>query len=323
LITIPYKLAHKCASNFNGREHCDVAVNNFLAANNESNTIFQLPTNVCEHPTSDSDMNDSKGLFFAHYWRRHSRRGSLFTRIPLPVVPSNRMLRLAENRLNIAVHIRRGDFLRSEVKAKRGIMKDEIYAAVIADAIAIISKVESPFQKAPVTIHIYSEGRIEEKTPYSSHATDIQNKQYFDATGAPRDSEWWTQLMHSMAWRAMEVGGSEQRIRDAKVEFHISDDTLTSLHEMAAADVFVGSRSGLSTQLVWSLSRGIAIIPMSSSIALELGKIGQVCCSVPFDHDTATFNHERFERYWEAYSQANGPSAKRAFSGIRRRRRRR
>lgn len=317
IITIPYKLAHKCASHHNGREHCDKAVERFLLANNESNTIFQLPTNVCEHPTSDSDMNDSKGLFFAHYWRRHARRGHLFSRIPAPLIPSARPLRFQENRINIAVHIRRGDFLRSDVKAKRGIMKDEIYAVVIADIIALISKQVSPFQFMPVTVHIYSEGGIDEASPYSSHATDIQNKQYFDATGEPRDDKWWTSLMHGMAWRSLEIGGDSRRIRDAKVEMHISDDTLKSLHEMIAADVFVGSRSGLSTQLVWSLSRGVVVVPVSSSISLEQGKIGDVCCSIPFDHDTGAFDRMRFLRYWKSYARANGPSAERAFSGIR------
>ncbi len=323
VVTIPYKLAHKCASHHNGRRYCDQAVREFLAANNESHTVFQLPTNVCEHPTSDSDMNDSKGLFFAHYWRRHARRGQLFAHIPAPILPSSRPLRFQENRLNIAVHIRRGDFLRSDVKAKRGIMKDEIYAAVVADAIALISKDESPFRHMPVTVHVYSEGGIDDATPYSSHATEIQNKQYFDAAGEPRDAAWWTHLMHGMAWRSLEIGGDSARIRDARVEMHISDDTLTSLHEMIAADVFVGSRSGLSTQLVWSLSRGIVVVPVASSISLELGKIGDVCCSIPFDHDTGAFDRQRFSRYWRAYARANGPSAERAFSGIRRRRRRR
>lgn len=321
LVQIPYRLAHKCASYHNGREHCDVAIARFLEQHNDSHTVFQLPTEVCHHPTSDSDMNDSKGLFFAHYWRRHARRGGVFARIPSPP-PSARTLRLQEARVNVAVHVRRGDFLRNDVRVKRGIMLDETYAAVIADVVAIISRVDSVFQDMPVSIHIYSEGGIEEKQPYSSHATDIQNKQYFDASGTPRDVAWWKALLRSTLPRS-EIGGSVERIKTAEVEMHISDDTLTSLHEMIAADVFIGSRSGLSTQLVWSLSRGIVVVPMSSSNALELGKIGQVCCSVPFDHDSGIFDASRFRRYWEAYSVANGPSAERAFNGVRRRRRRR
>lgn len=319
LVNIPYKLAHKCASHHNGREYCDVEVARFLALHNQSHTVFQLPKSVCEHPTSDSDMNDSKGFFFAHYWRRHARRGNLFGYIPTPP-PSTRTLRLQENRVNIAVHIRRGDFLRSDVRAKRGIMEDGTYAAVIADVIALIAGVESVFQDMPVTVHIYSEGGIDEKQPYSSHATDIQNKQYFDSTGTPRDVKWWTNLLHETAPRpGLGAAEAADLIKRATVEMHISDDTLASLHEMIAADVFVGSRSGLSTQLVWSLSRGVVLVPMSSSNSLELGKIGHICCSVPFDHDDGKFDGRRFERYWEAYSIANGPSAERAFNGVRRR----
>lgn len=41
----------------------------------------------------------------------------------------------------------------------------------------------------------------------------------------------------------------------------VSTDTIDAMHEMIGADWFLGSMSGLSTQVIGSLGRGILLLP--------------------------------------------------------------
>lgn len=310
IVDVPEDIAHHCAGKHKGAGSCENAIDEFLSQHNDSRTIFQLPPEFCRQPTSDSDLNLSKGFFFAHYWRRHARRGSFARRR----LRSRRHLKIEEGVMNIAVHVRRGDFLTPEVRKKRGVLADATFAQVLVDILTIVGARGGPLARMRPVVHIFSEGSVP-RAGYSSHATELQTKEYFDSDGVPRDAGWWKELLATTQPRASvldAIDGDPRPVPAVDVRMHISEDTLASLHEMIAADIFVGSRSGLSNQLVWALSRGVSAVPMSNTNGIELGRIGKVCCSVPFDHDSGKFDAARFARYWEAYTIANDDSAERA-----------
>lgn len=212
--------------------------------------------------------------------------------------------------LNVAVHVRRGDFLDPATQEKRDITPDSTFAKVIVDALAIVDAVGGTFAEMPVTIHIYSEGKVKGST-LSIHDVHTQDSKYYDSAGQPRDAEWWRDLILETSPHP-KLAAAHNLKKRLRVVLHISEDTLLSLHEMVSSDIFVGSKSGLSNALVWSLSRGIALIPHAGTIDSEMGRKGYVCCSVAFDNGTGSFIRALFKRYWKAYVMANEDSALRS-----------
>lgn len=67
-----------------------------------------------------------------------------------------------------------------------------------------------------------------------------------------------------------------------------------------AADIFIGSLSGLSTYTVRTLSRAVQVFPGISAAALR-----GLCCSVGARVDTGAFNRELFLAQWDRYRLAN------------------
>lgn len=297
-VNIPVHMEFNCHCS---EERCLVLTAEYLRKHSDSHTIFQTPRESCSGPATDGDFLKTKNLFFHKYWNRH---GQLLWGDK--TVETTRPIRYKESELNVAIHVRRGDFLDAATRSMREITEDAVFAKILVDALSIVHEIGGVFANMPVAVHIYSEGKLSSGRVSSVHAINLQDRNYYDSNGIVRDTSWWQQLINNTLTN---VTHSLPKIR---VVFHISEETLLCLHEMVSADIFIGSKSGMSTALVWSLSRGIVLIPPSGPLNSERGKKGNICCSIPFKNRDGSFPHQLFRKYWEVFVAANALSASRA-----------
>lgn len=125
------------------------------------------------------------------------------------------------DKLNIAIHIRRGDLLpgRQFSDLSSRMLPDEWYLQVIDAALNNPSK--------PVALHIFSEG---------------QDGQYYSENGTP------------FSWR------EHFKQSPHEVHEHIDSDFLSTFHHLIHADILIGSKSGMS-HLAGMLSEHIKLMP--------------------------------------------------------------
>lgn len=303
LVSVPDHLAFHCDAQAHEDTtdkfaSCQKNVDIFLRAHQSTHTIFQLPIERCGPPSSDSNFLETKDFFYTKYWAAHAQRVASDWS-----AKSHRVSRLQQHELTIAVHVRRGDFLDPAVG--RQIIKDDTFTHVLATILEQVQDVGGPFSAMPIAVHVYSEGKLlQNQTRLASiHSYINQDNVYYDSLGIPRDAAWWLDLL-------LKSSKDRELLRPRlRVVMHISEPTLTCLHEMASADIFVGSSSGLSNQLIWAIARGLVVIPWSGTASLEEGRRGKLCCTVQFSPDTGRFDTDRLRLYWDAYSSANSASA--------------
>jgi hypothetical protein len=125
------------------------------------------------------------------------------------------------DKLNIAIHIRRGDLLpgRQFSDLSSRMLPDRWYLQVIDAAL------NNP--RKPVAIHIFSEGK---------------DGQYHSENGAPFS---WREHFKKLPYEVHE---------------HIDSDFLSTFHHLINADILVGSKSGMS-HLAGMLSEHIKLMP--------------------------------------------------------------
>lgn len=301
LVNIPSNLSSRCPL----RATCSEDTTDFLLRHPHPNTIFQVPQPTCAAPSTDGSLIHTKNFFYHKYWNRHGtilwseskRKPSL-------------KVRYSESELNIAIHVRRGDFLHPETRRTDDLIHDETFAVALQNVLVGFRQVGGLFSKLPIAVHIYSEGKLMRQQVPSTHDTDEQDKMYYDSEGHPRNASWWEHLILNRGHlKGRQYAASvKNRLRFIH---HISEDTLLSAHEMIAADVFIGSKSAMSLHLVWSIAKGIVIVPRSGTFGTELTRFGLLCCTVPFSQDNGNFSLSLFRRYWGAYTKANEATVRR------------
>lgn len=341
IIQIPWKLATKQCRQ---RSTCEDETKAFIGLHNESHTIFQAPYRECGAPDTDLDLLYTKNLFYHQYWKRHAQstpwsplsQGKDFSYNPLSLIfrirkrkrrdlsppPLSRPIRYREDELVIAIHSRRGDFLEESSNRSSDLTPDVAFAKAVQRVLLTIRKTGAPFSNLPRTsIHIYSEGKLSlspNSTANSIHDTTAHDRKYYDEQGIAQNASWWQNLLftkygdQTAAYETMMVSFSTK----LRVVMHVSDDTLLSAHEMASADVFIGSMSAYSVMMVWSLARGIVLVPTSNPQIAELKEKGTVCCTVPFDKTSGEFSVSLFTRFWKAYVRANGVTLEKVFNSL-------
>lgn len=178
-------------------------IDQFIQNNPEPNVIFK----VRKIPSGDYEYGSTRDWFLGAY--KDARQTS-----PIPNL-------LTANKLNIAVHIRRGDLLpgRQFNNLSSRMIPDAWYLGLLK---IILSKVAQP-----IAIHIFSEGK---------------NGQYQSELGQP--FSWVEQFPD----------------RDLKVIEHIDSSFLESFNALVHADILVGSKSGMS-HLGAVLNQNIKIMP--------------------------------------------------------------
>lgn len=210
--------------------------------------------------------------------------------------------RLRGDELTIAVHARRGDFFREG----RPMISVRAFARVVRRVVDVVNGVDGVFARMGVMVNVYSEGGAVNGSV--GHDVGLHSKVFRDADGGV--------LSRGEVRRVFldeEVDGLGKVFRNGlRVELRVSEDTVECLHEMIAADVFVGSKSGMSLHVVGSLSRGaMQILPVRSEeesewrgVVLFDGRSGHV----------ARAEVERMRRYWREFEIWNEDSARMALS---------
>jgi len=125
------------------------------------------------------------------------------------------------NKLNIAIHIRRGDLLpgRQFSDLSSRMLPDAWYLEILNTILIKATK--------PVAIHIFSEGK---------------DGQYHSENGEPFS---WKNYFHGTAYEINE---------------HIDSDFLSTFHHLINADILIGSKSGMS-HLAGTLSTQLKLMP--------------------------------------------------------------
>ena len=246
-------------------------------------------------------LRTTRGFFHTKYWNRHGRQGFWW---PHPEARERvYAVNYSEKDLNIAVHVRRGDFFSER---KRKMLKDSTYAKIIADVLDMVEEESGPFSRVRPVVHIYSEGRKVYQGGFL-HDTSHMDRLYYDENGIPHTEDHWRKLLDRYA---KHLSGHRWPSK-VEVVMHISGDTLTDLHNMITADIFVGSESAMSVGLVRSLSRGVTVLPGFPD------HDDYECCSTRFSsNEGILYSRGQFLRKWRAYEAANGASLLRSLGEI-------
>lgn len=245
-----------------------------LRQHDEPYTVFHMPHKVCgSSPTYTWFGAESRSFFFHKYWDAHAQypgkkakayessakelSGRMYReswrRLRIPWVPPRGVLhRLKEEEMTIAVHVRRGDFF----KDKRPMVPMRAFAKVVRRVVAEVRQNNGTFARMRIGIHIFSEGMPKEGWSVG-HDIKRHTSMFHDADG--------TVLTRCAVRRMLEDrkdGLGNIFENGMRVELRVSEDTVRSLHEMIASDVFIGSLSRMNHHLVGSLSRaGIQLFP--------------------------------------------------------------
>jgi hypothetical protein len=259
----------------------------FLAQHNESFTIFEMSNEFCATSPTFSNFTLTRPWFRTKYWERHwlpsrgnglSHAYALCGKSPQNGSELDTSLRSAsiqdapllfrDGELSIAVHVRRGYFL---VDKGRVSIKSAVYAQIIRTALDVVENTGGPFATMPAAVYIYSEGkpkRAKSEASFMTHKVDALTDDYIDETGVVRDVSWWSDLIRRTKPQGYlrDSPRAGKQVKMPRVELRVSQSTDQTLHQMIAADVFVGSASGLSINLVKTLSRGVGIYPRNAPV---------------------------------------------------------
>lgn len=253
---------------------CVERTTQFAEKHNKPDTLFQMTPSICHTAFRIQNMTLTKEFLRAKYWRFHSRYGSVQSpsfvqtlrrklRNPNESIfgmfrpTDSRQLSLSPHKVQIAVHIRRGDFFHYTT---REIIPDEMYADVICEILKALK--HSTRRAVPTMINIYSEGIA--KKIASNHNISSMKKIYLNERGHPMPKNYWPLLIQNRLQLLNET------VQLSQIKLHIATDTISAVHDMISADFFIGSRSGLSTTIVKTYSRGLLILPLS-----KLGSLGR------------------------------------------------
>lgn len=335
LVVIPETVVDDCMKigilNSAKKAKCEQSLTRFLQKNKEPNTLFSISDHMCNFRRSSNIFGDTKHFYWHKYWAKHG----IWPAQNLAQIHKKKILfrelKLQEHQLTVAVHVRRGDFIEmKQVRARRKVLPDAGYAELINQALIVVNLEGGIFSNMPIAVHIYSEGKVLAKQGPLSHNIEEQDRKYYDSGGTARDSNWWIRLIEATAKRHVRrEGKSKERcifcwrnrqeidnmMKRLNVSLRISEHTLTSLDEMISADIFIGSVSGMSTNIVWSLTRGVSMLPVGMPVNSEgqvPGGYEHICCTVSFDTTTFKIRADKLFSYWHEYSEANKDSAARA-----------
>ena len=284
------------------KKHLDEAAE-FMQLHNDPHTVFTFPPHNCnKNPIFGRFSIPQRAFFFHKYWNLHGSITddwsnlnfenesfqSYVNRVTatsvLPRVGRRPPLhRLDPTRLNIAVHARRGDVL---IVGRKMLSMRNIAVLIRQIMWHVIRPGQGSFSKLPVSVNIYSEGpRIGTTSELSfDHDVTKLSSQFMDVNG---------QILSHEDVRNSINNKSGDRFGDLfqnglEINLRISDNTILSIHEMISADIFIGSESGLSYNVVGSLSRS-AFLLMSQKRRDRFSRF------IQFDEATGTIDNTEIE----------------------------
>lgn len=314
IVDIPASLTYGCITCKARRR----PVRDFLGQYRESNTIFQLSTAECDGSPKSPDFSLSHGFFYWKYWDLHSEP-TFARRMPKRNVAGQRyaapvrqraQVNLVQHELSIAVHSRRGDFFEAK---NRELIPSAVLVRVIHHAMSIVRDSGGKFSQMPVAVYVYSEGQRTNHTVGTVHDIEIQNSDYVDHDGSVHDAGWWQRLMvpFKKPGRGNKTHAFQERDEmfpfGVRTEMRVATDLVQSIHEMASADILIGSASDLSQFAVRVVSRGgLQLLPQYLGAVPGLG-------GFRFDSKTGDISKRKLMlATWQLYMSANEASAERA-----------
>jgi hypothetical protein len=294
-VDIPFHLSYSpkptCKQNKNSLDECAA---DYMARVNGTlpNTIFRMSETGCGTLSALTNFVHSAPWFYTKYWEAHGFQWSAESRKWLPRQPYARdSISFSASDLTIAVHVRRGDFLLAK---NRRCTSSKVFARIIKSFQDVVQGHGGKFAQLPVAVYIYSEGRprLDDSSSARSHDVRKRTHDFVDIGGIVRNSSWWETLIHDAKPQNNDMVSVAEYSPPISVHMRISADTLTSLHEMAAADLFIGSDSGMSWNVIGSLGRGMQLHAKDCS--------DWMC----FNNTSGNFNLSLFAKKWEEYVNA-------------------
>lgn len=275
IVRVPDDLSECLAFTDVPRYQCIQHLQQFARSKVPPRTLLQMTNTLCGSEYRDSNFEHSGRWLRERYWRFHnhstmldpittitgtSLTNSLRTRSPsksLKISPT-RILPFTPSRIQLVVHIRRGDFL---FLKNRRLISDAAYAASIATVLRALrlSTVEQDVKQAGIDISIFSEGiphpHRGRNVVIGQHDVNRMSVIYVTESGqhVQNATDHWLNLVASQQ--------PPPPMQGVDVNVFIATDTVQAVHAMLCADVFIGSESGLSMHVVATLARGIVILP--------------------------------------------------------------
>lgn len=273
IVPLPIQLSYRFP-HYNTLDQSD-EIEAFAKLHNKPFTVFTMPASYCMNSPAYSKFRPvSQAFFFHKYWDAHATRpdGKLSARIgrDVPVMyeepfedyqsrvshgpvigssaPRSTLTRMNQGHINIAIHARRGDFF----VALRPMVATRTFAKVVRLLMAqVINKQSDKFSSMPVSVSIYSEGRSIKGGAPKGHDVNRMTREYIDHDGSTQNEQEVERIFRD---KKLDNFG-DVFANGLEVSLRVSENTILCIHEMIAADVFIGSRSGLSINVVGSISR--------------------------------------------------------------------
>lgn len=226
-----------------------------------TSTLFTMDIEDCDKLPAQSDFSVTGSIFYWKYWYRHgvNKYGGPL-RKPRPGLDHEmRQISYNDKELSIGIHIRRGDFL--DPNSTRVPTSSGVFVAIVSEILRHVRHTGGGFATLRPAIHIYSEGvkkkKGQSKGSAGSHDISSYDPIYVDFNGKKQPVEWWQEQLFPTTLNE----GNDGPYFLPRVIMHVAEQTLPSLHDMASADIFIGSLSGFSKNVIRSIGRGTMILP--------------------------------------------------------------
>lgn len=245
--------ANNKAANTNNDQQCASLFSTFLSAYSEPNTLFQLRPTRCFREYLYTNFSRTRDWFANKFWQRD--------------VSASNVDGLNAKRIQVAMHVRRGDFFNY---TNRVLIGDGTFVDVAGRLSEALDDIIGT--TVPITIHMFSEGvSLQGERVKDNHDTSKMAAVYVDENGhIIRDESYWTQLFRTHTrWK---------RRQHVEVKTHIASDTIEAVKLMVRSDFFIGSISGLSVQVIRHIGRGLMLLPVHET---EVGEEEHI---VTFDY---------------------------------------
>lgn len=312
-------------------------VKTFLQSHSKPYTVFYMPKAYCDRSPAYSVFGAPQRSFFFHkYWDAHGYKKDKYTVQPnskratqnqryknfndyrlhsseggliLPLLSRAPLAKLKQHQIQIAIHARRGDFF----QAGRPMVSTLSFARMVRILVSQVIRYrrDDIFSRMPISVAFYSEGQSRKgHIAVRGHDTSTMNDEYIDADRTVQNETTVEKMLRN---NSIDNLGNVFGTTGLSVSLRVSQNTVLSVHEMVAADIFIGSQSGLSTHVVGSMCRAAVVL-------LPCCNRNRMSNFIPFNNVKDTdgshlINVEYIKAMrvlWNAFSKANSASATRA-----------
>lgn len=266
IVTIPHNLSDCLVGRLT--TECRVGIAHFSAQHPHHGTLFQMAPHRCATKYRIPDFRRSGAWFRHRYWTRHRNSTATVAGKGVTRVLSG----FRPKQIQIAVHIRRGDFFLAK---NRILVADGVYANVVATVARITKRLLGSSFSIRATI--YSEG-VPMEGERLGHTHDVTKTEsiYVDEN----------ETRHGDGQSHWEALLREHGSDDVQVSMRVGSDTIDAIHGMSCADIFIGSMSSLSRTVVTELSRGVVIVPSTRDQFEDISNKGHWRLYFVHDDDT-------------------------------------